>query len=182
MTQTNIRSFPFSYLDDQLKQEIPLRSCRTLINIPEENRNSILINNKDNIYLLESLNIEEQIDQLLNAYRLQEALSLAESTCASVDRRSTNALILATKKHVGLIEFNAMNVIRALCLFDEVRLDFHEIIGTIPGFLPLNSPWPNLDEDNRNKYIQWLTAFCDYMAKRSTEFSRQPVSLNADVP
>jgi hypothetical protein len=168
--------FVFSYLDDQLKQEIPIKTCRTLINIPRENMNSILITNKDNIYLLESLNIEEQVDQLINNYRLQEALTLAESTCSSIEQRSGNPLLLSTKKRIGLIEFSGMNVIRALNLFDDIQLDFHEIIIHIPDFLPLNSPWPDLDEDNRSKYIQWLTAFCDYMTKRSVEFSRNRVS------
>ncbi|UJR27237.1 hypothetical protein I4U23_008533 [Adineta vaga] len=164
----------YSYLDDQLKQEIPLKNCRTVINISDENRNRIIINNKDNIYLIESLDIEEQIDQLLDSYRLQEALTLAESTCSSVDNHQTNSLILSTKTRIGLIEFSAMNVIRALSLFDAVHLDFHEIMINIPNFLPLKSSWPDFDENNQSQFIQWLTAFCDYMTKRSGEFSSQP--------
>ncbi|CAF0816535.1 unnamed protein product [Rotaria sordida] len=163
----------YSYLDDQLKQEIPLKNCQTLINIPEGNINNILINTKDNIYLLESLSIQEQIDQLLNTYRLQEALILAESNCSSIEKHNTNSLILSTKKRVGFIEFNSMNVIRALHLFDDINLDFHEIILQIPNFLPLNSPWPDFDENIKSRYILWLNAFCDYMTKRSEEFSRQ---------
>ncbi|CAF4296078.1 unnamed protein product, partial [Rotaria sp. Silwood2] len=161
----------YNYLDDQLKQEIPLKNCQSLINIPEENINNILINTKDNIYLLESLNIKEQIDQLLNTYRLQEALTLAENSCLSIEKHRTNSLILSTKKRIGFIEFNAMNVIRALCLFDDIDLDFHEIMLQIPNFLPLNSPWPDLDGNTKSQYILWLNAFCDYMTKRSEEFS-----------
>ncbi|CAF1402883.1 unnamed protein product [Rotaria sp. Silwood1] len=163
----------YSYLDDQLKQEIPLKNCQTLINISEENRNNILTNTRDSIYLLESLSIKEQIDQLLNTYRLQEALTLAENTCPSIEKHSTDLLILSTKKRIGLIEFNAMNVIRALYLFDDINLDFHEIMLQIPNFLPLYSPWPDLDENTKSQYILWLNAFCDYMTKRSEEFSCQ---------
>lgn len=68
-----------------------------------------------------------------------------------------------------------MNVIRALNLFDEIHLDYHEILKEIPNFLPLNSPWPEIDEEMKSQYIQWLTAFCDYMIKQSTEFSCQIV-------
>lgn len=165
-------------MDDQLKQEISLKNGRTLINIPQENRNSIIITTEDTIYLLESLNIEEQIDQLLTTFRLQEALTLAESNCLSIENHRTNSLIISTKTRIGLIEFNAMNVVRALYLFDDVRLDFHEIMIHIPNFLPLNSSWLNIDENNRHQYIQWLNAFSDYMTKRSAEFSRQSVSKN----
>ncbi|CAF4259008.1 unnamed protein product, partial [Rotaria magnacalcarata] len=70
----------------------------------------MLINTKDSIYLLESLSINQQIDQLLDTYRLQEALTLAESNCSSIEQRRTNSLILSTKKRIGLIEFNALNV------------------------------------------------------------------------
>jgi hypothetical protein len=177
----NIKLFPFSYLDDKLKQQISLKNCQTLLNIPQENKNNILINNKDNIYLLESLDIEEQIDQLLNTYRLQEALTLAESNCLSIEKRRTDPLILSTKKRIGLIEFSAMNVIRALHLFDDVHLDYHEIMIQIPNFLPLNSPWLDFDENNKSQYIQWLNAFSDYMKKRSAEFSRQSVSENKPI-
>ncbi|CAF3618804.1 unnamed protein product [Rotaria sp. Silwood1] len=163
----------YSYLDDQLKQEIPLKNCQTLINISEENRNNILTNTRDSIYLLESLSIKEQIDQLLNTYPLQEALTLAENTCPSIEKHSTDLLILSTKKRIGLIEFNAMNVIRALYLFDDINLDFHEIMLQIPNFLPLYSPWPDLDENTKSQYILLLNAFCDYMTKRSEEFSCQ---------
>ncbi|CAF0756135.1 unnamed protein product [Adineta ricciae] len=164
----------YSYLDDQLVQQISLKNCRTVVNIPEENRNTLLLHNKDTIYLVESSNIEEQIDQLLNSYRLQEALALAESTCPSNESRQNNSLVRSTKTRIGLIEFAAMNVIRALSLFDEVRLDFHEIMINIPNFLPLKSAWPELDESNRSQYVQWLTAFCDFMTKRADEFSHQP--------
>jgi hypothetical protein len=40
----------------------------------------------------------------------------------------------------------------------------------IPNFLLLNFPWPEIDENSKSQYIQWLTAFRDYMIKRSTEF------------
>ncbi|CAF2787179.1 unnamed protein product [Rotaria sp. Silwood2] len=129
------------------------------------------LHDPNNIYLLESLNIKEQIDQLLNTYRLQEALTLAENSCLSIEKHRTNSLILSTKKRIGFIEFNAMNVIRALCLFDDIDLDFHEIMLQIPNFLPLNSPWPDLDGNTKSQYILWLNAFCDYMTKRSEEFS-----------
>lgn len=119
--------FSFSYLDDQLKQEIPLKQSRTLTTMQQETTKSILVTTRDNIYLLEPLSIEEQIEQLLNAYRLQEALSLAESSCLSIKQRQSNPLVLATKKRIALIEFVAMNVVRALTLFDEIRIDFHEV-------------------------------------------------------
>ncbi|CAF1135967.1 unnamed protein product [Adineta steineri] len=164
----------YSYLDDQPKQNIHVGYCRTLINIPEENRNSILINTKDKIYLLESISIEKQIDQLLIKYRLDEALNLAKSTCSITEKQQTNSLIISTQKRIGFIQFSSLNVIQALDLFDAIHLDFYEIINYIADFLPLNSPWPNFDENNRSKYIQWLTAFCDYMIKRSTDFSLQP--------
>jgi hypothetical protein len=45
----------------------------------------------------------------------------------------------------------------------------------IPSFLPLNSPWPDIDENIKHQYVQWLNAFCDYMLNNSGEFSRQPV-------
>ncbi|CAF3329167.1 unnamed protein product [Rotaria socialis] len=163
----------YSYLDDQLKQQMPLKSCQTLINIPQRNANTILINTKDNICLLESLSINQQIDQLLDTYRLQEALTLAESNCSPIEQRRTNSLIISTKKRIGLIEFNALNVIRALNLFDDINLDFHEIMIQIPNFLPLNSPWPDMDENMKSQYILWLNAFGDYMTKRSEEFSCQ---------
>ncbi|CAF4014251.1 unnamed protein product [Rotaria magnacalcarata] len=163
----------YSYLDDQLKQQMPLKNCQTLINIPQRNTNTMLINTKDSIYLLESLSINQQIDQLLDTYRLQEALTLAESNCSSIEQRRTNSLILSTKKRIGLIEFNALNVFRALNLFDDINLDFHEIMIQIPNFLPLNSPWPDIDENMKSQYILWLNAFCDYMTKRSEEFSCQ---------
>ncbi|CAF0936606.1 unnamed protein product [Rotaria sordida] len=163
----------YSYLDDQLKQEIPLKYCRTLLTMQQENIKNIIVTNKDNIYLLVPLSLEEQIEQLLNSYRLQEALTLAESTCSSIKQRNTNQLVLSTKKRIALIEFTSMNVVRALSLFDDINLDFHEIMTQIPNFLPLNSPWPNIDENLKNQYIQWLNAFCDYMRKKSAEFSRQ---------
>ncbi|CAF5219708.1 unnamed protein product, partial [Rotaria magnacalcarata] len=103
----------------------------------------------------------------------QEALTLAESNCSSIEQRRTNSLILSTKKRIGLIEFNALNVFRALNLFDDINLDFHEIMIQIPNFLPLNSPWPDIDENMKSQYILWLNAFCDYMTKRSEEFSCQ---------
>lgn len=93
----------------------------------QENIKTVVITNKDNIYLLVPLSIEEQIDQLLNSYRLQEALTLAESTCTSIKQRSTNRLVLLTKKRIALIEFSAMNVSRALNLFEDINLDFHEV-------------------------------------------------------
>ncbi|UJR21964.1 hypothetical protein I4U23_025032 [Adineta vaga] len=163
----------YSYLDDQLKQEIPMKYCRTLTNMQQENIKNIIITNKDNIYLLEPLSLEEQIDQLLNSYRLQEALSLAESNCTSIKQRRTNPLVVSTKKRIGFVEFGAMNVVRALSLFDDIQIDFHEIMTQIPNFLPLNSPWPTIDENLKNQYSQWLNTFCDYTTKRSTEFSRQ---------
>ncbi|CAF2668288.1 unnamed protein product [Rotaria sp. Silwood2] len=165
----------YSYLDDQLKQEIPLKYCRTLLTMQQENIKNIIVTNKDNIYLLVPLSLEEQIDQLLNSYRLQEALTLAESSCSSIKQRSTNRLVLSTKKRIAFIEFSAMNVIRALSLFDDINLDFHEIMTQIPNFSPLTSPWSNIDENTKNQYSQWLNAFCDYMTKKSAEFSRQPV-------
>lgn len=117
----------FSYLDDQLKQEIPLKQCRTLTNIQSETTKSILISTRDQIYLLEPLSIDEQIEQLLNSYRLQEALTLAESSCRSMKERPNDPLVVSTKKRIALIEFSAMNVVRALTLFDEIRIDFHEV-------------------------------------------------------
>lgn len=48
-------------------------------------------------------------------------------------------------------------------------------MAQIPGFLPLNSPWPNLDETATSQYFQWLNAFCDYINKQSVDFSRQSV-------
>ncbi|CAF5217014.1 unnamed protein product, partial [Rotaria magnacalcarata] len=162
------------YLDDQLKQEIPLKFCRTLLTMQQENIKNIIVTNKDNIYLLVPLSIEEQIEQLLNSYRLQEALTLAESSCSSVKQRSTNRLVLSTKKRIAFIEFSAMNVARALSLFDDIHMDFHEILTQIPNFLPINSSWSNIDENNKNQYVQWLNALCDYMTRKSAEFSRQP--------
>jgi hypothetical protein len=93
----------------------------------QDNLKNIIVTNKDNIYLLEPLSLEEQIDQLLNSYRLQEALTLAESNCSSIKQRSTNPLVLLTKKRIALIEFGAMNVVRALDLFNEISIDFHEV-------------------------------------------------------
>ncbi len=117
----------FSYLDDQLKQEISLKHARTLTNMQQDNLKNIIVTDKDNIYLLEPISLEEQIEQLLNSYRLQEALTLAESNCSSIKQRMTNPLVISTKKRIGLIEFGAMNVVRALNLFDEIRIDFHEV-------------------------------------------------------
>jgi len=48
-------------------------------------------------------------------------------------------------------------------------------MAQIPSFLPLNSPWPIIEEAMKSQYLQWLNAFCDYMTKRSAEFSRQSV-------
>lgn len=93
----------------------------------QENIKNIVVTNKDNIYLLIPLSIEEQIDQLLNSYRLQEALTLAESSCTSIKQRSTNRLVISTKKRIAFIEFSAMNVARALSLFDDIGLDFQEV-------------------------------------------------------
>ena len=123
--------YVYSYLDDQLKQEISLKHTRTLTNMPQDNLKTIIVTDKDNIYLLEPLTIEEQIDQLLNSYRLQEALTLAESNCSSIKQRSTNPLVISTKKRIGLIEFGAMNVVRALNVFNEVQIDFHEVSQSI---------------------------------------------------
>jgi hypothetical protein len=50
-----------------------------------------------------------------------------------------------------------------------------KIMAQIPSFLPLNSPWPIIEEAMKSQYLQWLNAFCDYMTKRSAEFSRQSV-------
>lgn len=130
----NISIVIFSYLDDKLKQEIPLKHARTLTHLPQENLKSIIVTDKDNIYLLEPLSIEEQIEQLLNSYRLQEALTLAESHCPSVRHRTNHPLVLSTKKRIALIEFGAMNVARALNLFEEIRMDFHEV-NPSTGFL-----------------------------------------------
>jgi hypothetical protein len=94
----------------------------------QDNLKSLIITNKDNIYLLEPLSLEEQIDQLLNSYRLQEALTLAESNCSSIKQRNTNPLVVSTKKRIAFIEFVAMNVVRALTLFNEIHIDFHEVI------------------------------------------------------
>jgi hypothetical protein len=121
------KKFEFSYLDDQLKQEIPLKQCRTLTNTQQENIKTIMVTNKDTIYLLDPLGIEEQIDQLLNSYRLQEAITLAESNCSSIKQRNTNPLVISTKKRIALIEFGAMNVVRALTLFDDIHIDYHEV-------------------------------------------------------
>lgn len=93
----------------------------------QENIKNIVVTNKDNIYLLIPLSIEEQIDQLLNSYRLQEALTLAESSCTSIKQRSTNRLVISTKKRIAFIEFSAMNVARALSFFDDIGLDFQEV-------------------------------------------------------
>jgi hypothetical protein len=93
----------------------------------QDNLKNIIVTDKDNIYLLEPISLEEQIEQLLNSYRLQEALTLAESNCSSIKQRTTNPLVISTKKRIGLIEFGAMNVVRALNLFDEIRIDFHEV-------------------------------------------------------
>ncbi|CAF1199885.1 unnamed protein product [Adineta steineri] len=163
----------YSYLDDKLKQEI-LKQCRTLTNMQLENLKTVILTDKDNIYLLEPLGLEEQIDQLLNQYRLQEALTLAESNCSLVEQRRTNPLVLLTKKRIAFIEFGAMNVVRAVNLFVEIHIDFHEIISQIPNFLPLDSSWPAIDENLQNQYTQWLNAFCDYMTKKSVDFSRHP--------
>lgn len=116
-----------SYLDDQLKQEIPVKQCRTLTHIQFETTKSLLVTTRDQIFLLEPLSIKEQIEQLLTAYRLQEALSLAESTCTTVKQKQTSSLVIETKKRIALIEFAAMNVVRALTLFDEIHIDFHEV-------------------------------------------------------
>ena len=116
-----------SYLDDQLKQEIPVKQCRTLTHIQFETTKSLLVTTRDQIFLLEPLGIKEQIEQLLTAYRLQEALSLAESTCTTIKQKQTSALVIETKKRIALIEFAAMNVVRALTLFDEIHIDFHEV-------------------------------------------------------
>lgn len=120
----------YSNLDDQLKQEIPLRQCRTLTNMLQDTTQMIIVTTRDSICLLEPLSLEEQIDQLLNAYRLQEALTLAESSCPSVKQRSTNPVVIATKKRIAFVEFGAMNVVRALGLFEEARVDFHEVTST----------------------------------------------------
>ena len=119
-----------SYLDDQLKQEIPIKFCRTLTNMQQENIKTIIVTNKDNIYLLEPLSIEDQIDQLLNSYRLQEALTLAESNCTSIKQRHTHPLVISTKKRIAFVEFGAMNVVRALTLFDDIQIDFNEVYQT----------------------------------------------------
>lgn len=100
---------------------------------------NILVTSRDQIYLLEPLSIDEQIDQLLNAYRLQEALTLAESSCSSIKQRQTDPLVVSTKKRIALIEFTSMNVVRALTLFDEIRIDFHEVCFT----------------SNENREIEW---------------------------
>jgi hypothetical protein len=88
---------------------------------------NIIISTKDNIYLLVPLSLDEQIEQLLNSYRLQEALILAESTCRSIKQHSTSPIVLSTKKRIALIEFGAMNVAKALTLFNDIQIDFHEV-------------------------------------------------------
>lgn len=98
-----------------------------MTNIHFETTKSLLVTTRDQIFLLEPLSIKEQIDQLLTSFRLQEALSLAESTCSSVKQRQTSSLVIETKKRIGLIEFAAMNVVRALTLFEEIHIDFHEV-------------------------------------------------------
>ncbi|CAF4407459.1 unnamed protein product, partial [Adineta steineri] len=80
--------------------------------------------------------------------------------------------VLLTKKRIAFIEFGAMNVARAVNLFVEIHIDFHEIISQIPNFLPLDSSWPAIDENLQNQYTQWLNACCDYMTKKSVDFSR----------
>ena len=119
----------FSYLDGFLKQEIPVKQSRTLTNIQFETTTtkSLLVTTRDQISLLEPLSIKEQVDQLLNSFRLQEALILAESTCTTIKQQQTSSLVIETKKRIALIEFAAMNVPRALHLFDEVHVDFHEV-------------------------------------------------------
>jgi hypothetical protein len=93
----------------------------------QDNLKYIIITSKDNIYLLVPLSLEEQINQLLNSYRLQEALTLAENTCTSIKQRQTNPIVLSTKKRIALIEFGAMNVVKALSLFNDIHIDFHEV-------------------------------------------------------
>ncbi|CAF1139272.1 unnamed protein product, partial [Didymodactylos carnosus] len=166
----------YSFLDDKLKQEIPLKNCRTVTYLQQQTSpNSIIITTKDVIYLLEPVTLEEQIEQLLTAYRLQEALTLAESSSSP----SSDRLIQLTKKRIGLIEFTALNVVRAFQLFIEADVDYHDIVAQIPNCLPLISPWPLslITGDNhqlKTQYLQWLNTLYDYMTQRKFDFILKP--------
>ena len=151
-----------SYLDDQLKQEIPLKHCRTLTIMQQENIKNVIVSNKDNIYLLEQLSLEEQIDQLLNSYRLQEALILAESNCSLIKQYSTNSLVISTKKRIGLIEFSAMNIIRALNIFNDIHLDFHEVRRLLFSKIKTKKKNVYLDNYTNTKFftIKFFMAKC----------------------
>jgi len=133
------------------------------------------MHNQHTIYHLQSLSFPKQIEYLLDQHLADQALTLAENLYSS----SNNSIILSTKKRIALIEFQSMNLTHALDLFDEIHLDYHDIILEIPFFLPLNSPWPR--EIDTNQYIQWLTTLSDYMIKHHAEFSHRNVNEKSSL-
>ncbi|XP_073784424.1 transforming growth factor-beta receptor-associated protein 1 isoform X3 [Danio rerio] len=126
----------YSILDQQLKQTVPVHNARSLVPTEE----SVFIVTDKEIQRLSPVPLEDQIHELVNRQRVEEALTLLERLQHLLPRDSYKDLHKNLICTSGMIKFYREAFVEAKELFIKGDLDPREIISLYPAM-------PVLSED-----------------------------------
>ena len=133
-----------SILDQQSKQVIEYQDGKML----NDTSGRIFIATSNKISLIVPLSFEAQIDELLEAGRVQEALTLANVSFGSPDQdldaeefERQRKSMLAIQRRAGLTYLRSCQFAEGLNLLAATNIDPREIISLYPGLLPKSTKY-----------------------------------------
>ena len=174
-----------SILDQQSKQVIPYEAGTVL----NDTSGRIFIATKNKISLIVPLSFETQIDELLEAGRVQEALTLAQVSFGSPNQdldaeefERQRKIMLAIQRRAGLTYLRSCDFSEGLDLLAATNIDPREIIHLYPGLLPKSTKYtPAAGADGIGSILSVAKTEAD-VAKAKTALIQFLKIIKSDAP
>ncbi|XP_063809484.1 transforming growth factor-beta receptor-associated protein 1 [Pseudophryne corroboree] len=124
-----------SMLDQQQKQSLPFKEGIIL----QDFEGRVIVATGNAVYVLISLPLEKQIQDLLSNQRVEEALVLAKGARRNIPKEKFQVMYRRILQQAGFIEFAQLQFLEAKELFKTSKLDIRELVSLYPLLLPSSS-------------------------------------------
>lgn len=137
-----------------LVQTIPLPSHVTRkLTLVSDNGRHLIVAGGGTIYCLVPTPVEEQVKQLLQELRVQEAADLLAESLKD-DREGKAAKLSAFRQEAGMVYFVNLKFKEAFAQFDKSDMDPRELISFFPAIAPVHSTYTPLNAFNAHLIVQ----------------------------
>lgn len=154
----------YNLLDSKLKQHINFKGTKELEYIEEEN--FFILTTPVQMYFMNALSADKQIEQLIDKHKIDEAILLFECLNKNLGSLEYDEKLKKVKTKCGFIELGtSRDYEKAEKLFLESNLDFRQIARLIPN---LDVSLDDQDESSNEykKYIQGFIESLDVLTNR----------------